>query len=168
LGSANYYGAYIRKYGYCIVIASDDTVHLVAGNNSIDVWTNVYGSFTPATWTHVATTVTGEGASETATMYINGAVAATWVGTIGSYQTYFSIGGADKHDGEYSFELVGKVADPIVSSSIYSLSEIQQLADPSNVMLSGLVLPPRRRLWGITSAPPVTRPAHILGGGIAA
>jgi len=101
-------------------------------------------------------------------MYINGAVAATWVGTIGSYQTYFSIGGADKHDGEYSFELVGKVADPIVSSSIYSLSEIQQLADPSNVMLSGLVLPPRRRLWGITSAPPVTRPAHILGGGIAA
>jgi hypothetical protein len=30
-----------------------------------------------------------------------------------------------------------------------SPSEIQQLADPSNVMLSGLILPPTRRLWGV-------------------
>ena len=30
---------------------------------------------------------------------------------------------------------------------VLSLAEIRQLADPSNVMLSGLILPPRRRLF---------------------
>lgn len=42
--------------------------------------------------------------------------------------------------------------DVCVWNRALSLSEIQQLADPSNVMLSGLVLPPRRKLWPVATS----------------
>lgn len=59
------------------------------------------------------------------------------------------------------------VSDFMLHKRVLSLSEIQQLADRSNVMLSGLILPPRRRLWGVTAAAPAaTRPALVLGGGV--
>lgn len=40
-----------------------------------------------------------------------------------------------------------RVADPLIYNRALSPAEIQQLADPSNVMLSGLILPPRRRVF---------------------
>jgi hypothetical protein len=43
--------------------------------------------------------------------------------------------------------------DPLIYNRAISASEIAQLADPSNVMLSGLILPPRRRLWAVPAAP---------------
>lgn len=43
------------------------------------------------------------------------------------------------------------ISDPLIFSRALSPSEIQRYADPSNVMLSGLILPPRRKLWGVPS-----------------
>lgn len=50
-----------------------------------------------------------------------------------------------------SLPWIGHVIDPLMYSRALSSSEIQQLADPSNVMLSGLVLPPRRVLWPVAN-----------------
>jgi len=47
-------------------------------------------------------------------------------------------------------QLSASLADPLIYNRVLSPSEIQQLADPSNVMLSGLILPPKRRLWAVT------------------
>ena len=44
----------------------------------------------------------------------------------------------------------GRIADFCMWSRILSTSEISALADPSNVMLSGLLVPPRRRLWAVS------------------
>jgi hypothetical protein len=51
----------------------------------------------------------------------------------------------------------GRLADALFYNRVLSLPEIAALADPSNVMLSGLVVPPRRRLCVIGAA---------AGGGI--
>lgn len=48
--------------------------------------------------------------------------------------------------------LTGRVADVLVWNTVLSAAQIQQLADPSNAMLSGLILPPRRRWWPVVSA----------------
>lgn len=48
----------------------------------------------------------------------------------------------------------GGLTDPLIYNRVLSLPEIQQLADPSNVMLSGLILPPKRKLWPVVSATP--------------
>jgi len=45
----------------------------------------------------------------------------------------------------------GRMSDLIVSSQVFSPSQIQQLADPSNVMLSGLILPPVRKIWPVAT-----------------
>lgn len=45
----------------------------------------------------------------------------------------------------------GQIADVIVASGLYE-SNAQQLADRSNVMLSGLILPPTRRFWPVATA----------------
>lgn len=45
----------------------------------------------------------------------------------------------------------GQISDPLLHNRVLSPAEIQQLADPSNVMLSGLILPPVRRLWSVPS-----------------
>ena len=47
--------------------------------------------------------------------------------------------------------LPGEFADPGIWNRALSASEISALAVPSNVMLSGLILPPRRRLFAVTS-----------------
>jgi hypothetical protein len=52
--------------------------------------------------------------------------------------------------------MLGKIADPTLHNRALSLPEIQQLADPSNVMLSGLILPPRRKWWAVPSGTPAT------------
>lgn len=44
-------------------------------------------------------------------------------------------------------------SDQMIWNRALSTSEIQQLADPSNVMLSGLIRAPRRRLFAVAAAP---------------
>ena len=61
----------------------------------------------------------------------------------------------------------GIIGDPLIHSRHLSSPEIQQLADPSNALLSGLILPPRRRWWPVVSAPtPATSRNIIIGGGV--
>ena len=50
--------------------------------------------------------------------------------------------------------LRGHLADLMVYKRVLSSAEIAHLADPSNVMLSGLILPPRRRVFLSAGAPP--------------
>lgn len=66
----------------------------------------------------------------------------------------------------------GFIADPMIHNRLLSTAELQQLADPSNVMLSGLVLPPRRRLWAVTGGAVTPswiwarqQQAQVIGGG---
>lgn len=44
-----------------------------------------------------------------------------------------------------------KIADPIIHSRALIASEVLALANPSNVMLSGLILPPRRKWWPVVA-----------------
>lgn len=45
----------------------------------------------------------------------------------------------------------GKLSDVCVWERTISISEIQQLADPSNVMLSGLIQNPQRKWWPVVA-----------------
>jgi len=56
--------------------------------------------------------------------------------------------------GGLSNPFVGMLADCVLFTVGPSVSEIAQLADPSNAMLSGLILPPRRRIFPAAAAPP--------------
>ncbi len=46
------------------------------------------------------------------------------------------------------------MADVVIAARKSTASEISALANPSNVMLSGLILPPARRLWAAVTAGP--------------
>jgi hypothetical protein len=68
----------------------------------------------------------------------------------------------------------GTAGDILIYNRALSPAEIQQLADPSNVMLSGLILPPRRRLWAVSGGgAPVAKTwiwarqheTQVIGGG---
>lgn len=72
-------------------------------------------------------------------------------------------------------QFYGYMADNMIwVGRALSLPEIQQLADPSNVMLSGLILPPARKWWPVVSggAPSGFLPAwirsrsQVIGGGV--
>jgi hypothetical protein len=110
---------------------------------------------------HVA--VVQPGTSATGMLiYVNGVPAAQSSATDSGY------GGAGKNRlGMLYTYLCGSLSDSSAWHRVLSPAEIQQLADPSNVMLSGLILPPKRRLWAV-SLGGVT-PAYrnlILGGGV--
>ena len=54
---------------------------------------------------------------------------------------------------EYSVAYAGTgCSDFVLYDRALSTAEIQQLADPSNTMLSGLILPPRRMVWPVAVA----------------
>lgn len=47
----------------------------------------------------------------------------------------------------------GQISDVLVFSRVLSTGEIQQFSDPSNVMYSGLIKAPKRKLYAIRSTP---------------
>lgn len=51
------------------------------------------------------------------------------------------------------FFINGTLSDFIAHNRILSIAEISELADPSNALLSGLILPPRRKWWPAAAAP---------------
>jgi hypothetical protein len=115
-----------------------------------------------ANWHHVAVTWNGS-----AQFYRNGTAKATSSGSVSAIgnpvNAVHRIGLCTDNGGDF----VGKLADVLVYHRALSPVEIRQLADPSNVMLSGLILPPKRRLWAV-SLGGVT-PAYrnlIVGGGV--
>jgi hypothetical protein len=73
-----------------------------------------------------------------------------------------------------NFSLNGQMTDVLFHNRVLSPSEISALADPSNVMLSGLILPPRRRLWAVSGGgtPAAFKAAwarnsnNLIGGGV--
>jgi hypothetical protein len=90
-------------------------------------------------WQHHATTWNG---SNTIAFYVNGLS----VGT-SSKASLRVTANSELLIGFVRIASTGKIADPCVWNRALSESEIQQLAGPSNVMLSGLIVPPRRRVF---------------------
>lgn len=79
-------------------------------------------------------------------VYVNGVAAASSAGgSWGQTGGYTRINYAS--DSGYDFP--GKIADTLLYNRYLSPAEISALSDPSNVMLSGLILPPRRRLFAV-------------------
>lgn len=52
---------------------------------------------------------------------------------------------------KYRLPFFGQLSDVMLHNRVLSISEIQQLADRSNVMLSGLIKPPKRKLYSVRS-----------------
>jgi hypothetical protein len=101
-----------------------------------------------ASWHTVAITLK-YGSPSVWSMYQNGLLAYSTdtVAAIGA--TGAILGGAKL---TASYWLDGRMADATIHTRVLSLAEISALADPSNAMLSGLIVPPRRRFWAIPAA----------------
>ena len=107
--------------------------------------------------------------------YLNGSVigpgSGAWTGALGdlSAVSRYAAIGRDTYSARY-FE--GQIADPLIYNRALTLPEIQALADPSNAMLSGLLLPPRRTIWNIgwsspeeeTSIPVIMHHRRLMQG----
>lgn len=108
----------------------------------------------PSQYYHIAMTWT---AGDKVRAYLNGQLAATSSATsvtpVPAFGNRLRIGSNGKTVG---YHPTGELSDPMIWSRSLSHGEISLLADPSNVMLSGLVVPPRRRLSkgsGVTGSP---------------
>jgi len=82
------------------------------------------------------------------TFYLNGQALATVALDTNSYGSAFQIGSRASAARPYN----GRLSDIIVWAGLQSPSAFAALAGPSNVMLNGLIVPARRRLWGVTTA----------------
>lgn len=135
-----------------------------SGNNGVDVYLDGgkikfrIGAFLDAIipeyllpggsvgWHHVGCTW---GADSTGRVWLDGAVVAENAGqstpltmSMPAPKIGNQANDADPLDGG------SRLADILIAHGVvWGEPEIQQLADPSNVMLSGLILPPRRRVW---------------------
>ena len=99
-----------------------------------------------ATWTHLV--LTGDAAGRK--LYVNGVLNDTGsAGTAITGYVDFRIG---SDTSAVQYPIGASFSDFCLYKRALAPSEIQQLADPSNVMLSGLVLPPRRRIFKATAA----------------
>ena len=72
--------------------------------------------------------------------------------------------GVDADTSTYGFN--GVIADVLVHNRVLSDSEIQQIADPSNVMLSGLIQLPARKWFAVASTPAASQVFPILSSSI--
>ena len=104
-------------------------------------------TFVTGKWYHFAGTSDGSNYA----MYINGVSVAITGSSTSSCDTasVLRIGQGCSTASNYSNSSIG---DPCIWNRVLSLPEIQQQADPSNVMLSGLILPPRRRIFATAAA----------------
>ena len=136
---------YQSLYGYGFNCRNDGTLRCVASAGTTDVYDNVYGTLPSGQWSHAAMTATGKGAGNTLTLFINGHEIASYTGTITDYNYACLI-----HSHITTSQFVGPISDPLIYNRALTLPEIQALADPSNAMLSGLLLPPRRVWWPVS------------------
>lgn len=93
-------------------------------------------------WIHVGFSRTAAGA---VTLYVNGVADGTGTANKAFANNNTYIG---SYDASVGF-LTGQFADPMLAKTVWPATVFQQLADPSNVMLSGLILPPTRKLWPV-------------------
>jgi hypothetical protein len=97
-------------------------------------------------WTHIALHIRARRYYD---LYTNGVLrvtvdqgaSGTWINLESFFCTAIAGGLANRGPKAHFADLLWRVG------SLFSDAEINQLADPSNVMLSGLIQPPRRRLW---------------------
>lgn len=87
--------------------------------------------------------------------------------------TYKTFVGSLNDSGSRTASLSGRISDPLIFARFVSDPEIMMISDPSNVMLSGLILPPRRKWWPVVSgAAPTfkaawaTKRRQTIGGGV--
>lgn len=118
------------------------------------------GCVSLATWQNLAVANTGSSVS----FYVNGVLINTASGTFTLSTTTESLILFSNSLGLY---FKGKSSDPLIHNRALTASEIQKIADPSNVMLSGLLLPPRRKWWPVVVSSPVLSHRNlVLGGGV--
>jgi len=91
-------------------------------------------------------------------LYLNGASVATDNTNKGPPDQNLRIGTDEDNLRDYG----GDVYDPMAWNRVLFPSEIQQLADPFNFMLSSLLLPPRRKLWAVSGAAPASIIPRIM------
>ena len=159
--------------GHCQTSGATGNYALTFGytNSKIEFWNNIAGpnitsaaSISSDVWRHVAVTRTGTTGAWPLELFLNGVSDKTATATAnpsGTYDIGTSIGRLGNYNGYY---LNGSLSDMLLWDHALSLSEIAALADPSNVMLSGLILPPRRRLWAISAATGNRRRRLLLCG----
>jgi hypothetical protein len=137
---------------------------------SREIFTNT-DVFLASVWTHFCITI--DGPNVQVTLYINGTpqdfTPASWDGTcknsgvgttttIRMLLTYSS-----------SFTFLGDAADFVIYNRLLTSGEVRYFADPSEVNIGGLILPPKRVWWpGATAgaAPSFAGTSQIIGGGI--
>lgn len=104
-------------------------------------------------WHHLA----GVSSPAGKTVYYDGVPVVTGAAHAAAANTGSLYVGDGSHSSDNNW--IGDVSDALVCSRALSPAEIAALADPSNVMLSGLILPPRRRMWGsVVAATTIRRP----------
>lgn len=110
------------------------------------------GTVSSAAWNHVAYVYDGT----TQAAYLGGVLVASRAnsGTLTALNEFLNIGSSQG----YVYGTGGIYADPLIYNRALALPEIQKLADPSNVMLSGLINLPRRKWWPVVSGAAVFKP----------
>lgn len=131
---------------WMLLLTSANTCQFYGSTGSVSV---LGGSYSSGKWVHVACHRSGKEAR----LFVNGIHVAsdTYASANLSTTKSLQLGGADSDSDRW---LVGLLGDILVYNRALSPAEISQLADPSNTLLSGLILPPRRMVF----------PAAVAGG----
>jgi hypothetical protein len=119
------------------------------GSTGSESWYTASGAIALNSWYHWALTIKG---SNYRAFYINGAMTASSPNTvnIGAVSVNrMGIGCLIRSAPDLYANV--EVADAMAYARCLSSPEIQFLADPSNVMLSGLIKPPRRKWWPVVA-----------------
>lgn len=114
-------------------------------------------------WRHIAVTRSGGTGSWPIALFLNGVADGTGTYTENPNATVDSISAIGRAGGyPTGYRMNGYLTDVCLWNRALSLSEIRQLADPSNYLLSGLILPPRRRLFAAGVAATGNRRRRLL------
>ena len=124
-------------------IGDGSPAYLLFADNASSVFLTASPKFVAGIWNSLVLTCNGSGSSNLQ-CWLNG-VAQPAVTLTGSYFHITTIGG--HRVGTSAYKLDGLLGDVLIHNRLLSAFEIQQLADPSNVMLSGLILAPKRRVF---------------------
>jgi hypothetical protein len=117
------------QYRFGLVKNFGATAQIISTTNfSLNRWYHVCGVFDSTT---------------SRSLYVDGALQGSDTATATNPSLPPRLG----RDDDAASALLGNVGDPLIHSRALSAAEIQQLAAPSNTMLSGLILPPKRKIW---------------------
>lgn len=153
-GIETYWGS--RTWRFCVQLTASPWAVEASGGTVGTSWTHVLGTFD----------------ASVIRLFINGNLVAENAGTSVSIQAFSKwFSGQNTSNADYNnFQS----ADLVAYNRAIPLAQVQQLADPSNVMLSGLINPPRRKWWPVAAGgTPATfkavwaaRRRQVIGGGI--